>query len=111
MNPNVISISKMYLIILINGISQTTFTQPQWNPLCPGLNSAVHAIVPHGTDIYVGGAFTDAGGHADADYLARWDGCEWHPVASALSGIVSSIVISGDSINMRTAQANSSSGL
>lgn len=54
---------------------------PGWNNLGAGLNGPVNAVVVSGDDVYVGGGFTDAGGITDADYLARWDGANWHAVA------------------------------
>ena len=38
------------------------------------LNSEVQALAVDGTNLYVGGWFTDAGGVATADFVARWDG-------------------------------------
>ncbi len=38
-----------------------------------------------------GGDFTDAGGDIDADYLARWDGEDWHAVAPGVNRAVFSI--------------------
>lgn len=71
---------------------------PGWNNLGAGLNGPVNAVVVSGDDVYVGGGFTDAGGIADADYLARWDGANWHAVAPGLSAQVRSIAISGTNI-------------
>ncbi len=44
------------------------------------MNSAQVNALAFGTDgsIYAGGLFTTAGG-VSADYIARWDGAEWHP--------------------------------
>lgn len=73
---------------------------PGWNPLDMGLNGAVNVVVIHGSDVYVGGNFTDAGGDPDADCLARWDGSNWHAVAAGISPPfqVYSITISGSNI-------------
>ncbi len=46
------------------------------------INNVVNAIAISGTDIYVGGSFTDAANIAEADYVAKWDGTNW----SALGG-------------------------
>jgi len=43
-----------------------------WDALDPGLNNAVYAIAVEGPDVYAGGDFTDAGGNASADRIARW---------------------------------------
>lgn len=71
---------------------------PGWNALNMGLNGIVNAIVVNGSDVYVGGAFTDAGGLPDADYLARWDGSAWHAVAPGLSAQVRCIAVSGTNV-------------
>jgi len=41
------------------------------------IGNLVHAIVVSGTDVYVGGWFTNAGGNPKADYIAKWDGTSW----------------------------------
>jgi len=71
---------------------------PDWYPLGPGLNSTVYSIMILGNDVYAGGDFVDAGGDADADYLARWDGCEWHAVGPGLDGTVFAIELNGGNI-------------
>lgn len=48
-------------------------------------------------NLYVGGAFADFAGIADADYFAKWDGTNWTALGSGISGgAVNSIAISGD---------------
>jgi hypothetical protein len=42
-------------------------------------------------NLYAGGDFSDAGGNADADYLARWNGATWEPLvgpAGRMDGVV-----------------------
>jgi len=65
-----------------------------------GLNGPVYAITVSGTDVYVGGAFTNAGGVSGANNLARWDGTQWHAVGgtNAINGPVYAIVISGSNV-------------
>lgn len=59
--------------------------------LITGLNGIVWCLAegPDGK-IYAGGYFTDAGGVAGADYLARWNPAteNWEAVVSSISGIV-----------------------
>jgi hypothetical protein len=60
----------------------------------PALNGAVYAL---NTDdpgvLFVGGAFTDAGGHPAADHIASWNGSAWHALgpANSLNGAVEAI--------------------
>ncbi|MEA2126473.1 MAG: hypothetical protein QOI80_3255, partial [Solirubrobacteraceae bacterium] len=43
--------------------------------------------------LYVGGAFTDAGGYGDGDRIATWNGGAWAPVSSAVSQINNGAVL------------------
>lgn len=64
------------------------------NPLFDG---TVHAIAVDGTDVYVGGTFTTAGGEP-ASRIARWDGTRWWPLGPGLNGAVQSITIHGGQV-------------
>ncbi len=61
------------------------------------LNSWVNAIAVSGSDLYVGGAFTHAGGVTGANFIAKWDGVRWSTVGAprALNGQVQALAISG----------------
>lgn len=50
-------------------------------------NGAVNAIAYDAAtgDVYAGGTFTNAGGNANADFLAVWDGTSWAPFCSGSS--------------------------
>ncbi len=69
-----------------------------WFSFPSGLNSFVYAIAVSGTDVYVGGSFTDAGGNANADYIARWDGSTWNALGSGLDSSVLAIAVSGTDV-------------
>lgn len=62
----------------------------QWHALNVGgpnaMNGPVHALAL-GSDgsLYAGGAFNTAGGAA-ANYIARWDGSQWHSLSSGIGG-------------------------
>jgi hypothetical protein len=66
----------------------------------PAINGTIHAVAVSGTDIYVGGSFTNAGGHASVNFLAKWDGFTWSAVGApgAFNDQVDAIVISGSNI-------------
>ncbi|MBI5297812.1 MAG: S-layer homology domain-containing protein [Chloroflexi bacterium] len=49
-------------------------------------NQAVYSILVNGTDVYVGGYFTNAAGLATADYLAKWDGANWNALGDNGAG-------------------------
>ena len=50
----------------------------------------VYAIAISGTDIYVGGSFTEAG-NIYASNIAKWDGVNWSPLGAGLTGIGSRV--------------------
>ena len=64
-------------------------------------DGAVSAIAVAGGKVYAGGTFHNAGGEADADYLAVWDGA-WKPfcnaVGPAFTGSVTSLQIIGETL-------------
>ncbi len=73
----------------------TTPNAPDWDALGEGLNNTVQAIVVAGPDVYVGGWFTDVGGNASADGIARWDGSSWQSLGSGIQGVVYAIAVAG----------------
>jgi len=54
----------------------------------------VRTIAVSGTDVYVGGDFTQAGG-SPANNIARWDGSSWHPLGTGVNERVYAIGVSG----------------
>ena len=68
------------------------------------LNSYVNVVVFAGTNLYVGGGFTNAAGIAKADYVAKWNGSTWSALGSngsgdgALAAEVNAIAISGSNV-------------
>jgi hypothetical protein len=65
-------------------------------------NGRVSAIAVSAGKVYAGGTFTNAGGDADADFLAVWDGVSWKPFCTAagqpLGGNVTSLQIIGQTL-------------
>ncbi|MCB9298216.1 MAG: hypothetical protein H6559_34635 [Lewinellaceae bacterium] len=71
---------------------------PGWNALGSGLNLTVFAIAISGSDVYVGGSFTSAGGNPNANYVARWDGNAWNALGSGLNATVYALAVSGSDV-------------
>jgi hypothetical protein len=65
-------------------------------------NGRVTAIAVHAGKVYAGGSFQNAGGDANADFLAVWDGTNWKPFCNptvpgpAFGGNVTSLQIIDD---------------
>ena len=72
------------------------------------LNSMVTALAVSGTDLYVGGQFTDVNNNGAllpaADYIAKWDGATWSALSSngagngALNSTVYALAVSGTTL-------------
>jgi hypothetical protein len=92
------------------GIAQ--WNGSNWSALGTGtngsLNGAVYAIAVKGTDVYVGGTFTNVMDQGvvfpAADYIVKWDGMHWSALGSngagdgALNGQVTDILIDGSNV-------------
>ena len=52
------------------------------------MNGGVYAIAVNGSDVYVGGYFTTAGG-ATANGIAKWDGNAWSALGSGVTPVFS----------------------
>ncbi|MEQ8703160.1 MAG: HYR domain-containing protein [Phaeodactylibacter sp.] len=73
-----------------DGMASATGT---WSALGSGLNNKVNTIaVAANGDLYVGGAFTEAGG-ISADRIAKWDGTNWSALGSGLNSECRTIAI------------------
>ena len=65
------------------------------------LNGKVETVVISGTDVYVGGSFTNAGNTPGADYIAKWDGTQWSALLSGTEGLndtVYAIALQGNDV-------------
>jgi hypothetical protein len=66
------------------------------------LNFAASALEATPSGPYVGGQFTDAGGIANADRIAKWDGSSWSAVSSSTeqigNGEVFAIAVAGGKV-------------
>ena len=54
----------------------------------------VNALAVSGRDLYVGGAFTTAGGTSAAN-VSKWDGTAWSALGSGMNGTVNALTVSG----------------
>jgi trimeric autotransporter adhesin len=75
-----------------------------WSPMGSGVRgtnegngTAVNAVLAVGTNVYVGGVFTNAGGVA-ANNIARWNGNSWSALGSGVNGSVAAIGAVGNSV-------------
>ena len=65
-----------------------------WLPLGSGINGGIFAIAVSGTDLYVVGQFTTAGG-VSANNIAKWNGTSWSSLGSGINGTVFAITVGG----------------
>lgn len=63
------------------------------------LNS-ITAIAVSGSDVYIGGDFTEAMGNTNSNYIVRYNQKTntWHPLSTGLNGIVRAIAVSGNDV-------------
>ena len=71
-----------------------TFSDANWSALGSGMNNSVVALAVSGTNLYAGGAFTNAGGNA-ANYIAQWNGSSWTPLGSGMNDEVNALAVTG----------------
>ena len=62
-----------------------------WLPGMMGLDGPVYALAVQGSSLYVGGAFSIAGG-VKVSNIARWDGVSWHPLGTGVNGNVQALM-------------------
>lgn len=60
-------------------------------------NARVRAVVMAGSDVYVGGSFTTAGG-MPANHIARWDGTAWHALGAGVNDEVRALAVIGTDV-------------
>jgi len=69
-----------------NGIAVFNKSTSSWSPLgsgtANGVDNNVYAIAVLGSDVYVGGRFTHAGG-IPANHIAMWDGTKWNTLGTS----------------------------
>jgi hypothetical protein len=62
-----------------------------------GSGTTVDAIAVSGSNVYVGGLFTNAGGIA-VNNIAKWNGASWSALGSGVPGRVSAIAVRGNDV-------------
>lgn len=65
-----------------------------WSALGSGLGGNVSAVAINGSEVFVGGSFTTAGG-LPANYIAKWDGNSWSSLGAGLGSSVYALAVSG----------------
>jgi hypothetical protein len=77
-----------------NYIARWNSANNTWNLVgaANAVNNTVQAIKVSGSDVYIGGNFTNAGGNSAADYLVRWDGAQWTALVSGTAGVFGPVV-------------------
>src|SRR3954453_18869436 len=57
----------------------------------PPLNAKVETFFSDGTVLYVGGDFTNTGGLAAGDHIAKWNGTTWTALGGGLGDAASAV--------------------
>ncbi|MFA6232965.1 MAG: hypothetical protein WC824_02085 [Bacteroidota bacterium] len=82
----------------LSEMSKTLGTEAiAWSALGTGLDGFVFAIAVSGSDVYVGGMFSTAGG-SSANRIAKWNGGSWSALGTGLNGNVFAIAVSGSDV-------------
>ncbi|HUS17273.1 MAG TPA: S-layer homology domain-containing protein [Chloroflexia bacterium] len=68
-----------------------------WAALGSGLSLDANGIAVSGSDVYVAGAFSSAGG-LPANHVARWDGSTWSALGSGLNSGANAVAVSGTNV-------------
>jgi hypothetical protein len=63
-----------------------------------GIDPMVSEIEVAGSNVYVGGHFTEAGGIDIGQNIARWDGNTWHALGTGLGGMIERVVVIGPDV-------------
>lgn len=76
-----------------------------WSSLGYGLDGNVFAIVVNGSDVYVGGVFTNAcgapgcgSGNIPVNHIAKWNGTTWSAVGNGFDSAVFALAVSGSEV-------------
>ncbi len=81
-------------------IARWNYGTNTWNALGSGLTGGLfytYTVAVSGSNVYVGGDFTTAGG-VPASRIARWDGTTWHALGDGVNGNVRAIAVKGSDV-------------
>jgi hypothetical protein len=83
-----------------NGIAK--WDGSNWSGLGGGVSSGptprVYAVAVSGTNIYMGGQFSAAGGSSGITNIACWNGSNWSPLSNGINGVVYALAVSGTNL-------------
>lgn len=74
----------MRFILTALTLLASTLHAQTWHPVGSGASSSVYSLEPFNGELYAGGIFTEIGG-INVNYLARWNGSAWSPVANLIT--------------------------
>jgi hypothetical protein len=65
-----------------------------------GASPNLDVVAVRGTDVFIGGQFTELGGHSGINYhnIAEWDGYGWHTLGGGTTGEVKAIAFKGSTV-------------
>jgi hypothetical protein len=93
-----------HLVILMDDSNATypvridpTFSDEDWFSLGSGLNGIVRAMAVSGSNIFVGGDFSIAGG-SNVNFVAKWDGSAWSSLGSGMNSNIFALAMSGSDL-------------
>jgi len=75
-----------------------------WSALGSGVNGNVFALAVSGSDVYVGGGFTQVCGfqcligNNTVNYVARWNGSAWYTLGNGVNDAVFALAVSGSDV-------------
>lgn len=88
----------------ISNLARWSLTGAAWTPVATGVTGQVFALETLGTDVYVGGEFTQvcgtncASGNTTVNYIAKWNGASWSALGSGLSHAVLDLYVNGNNL-------------
>jgi hypothetical protein len=80
-----------------SNVSRTSRPADTWVALGSGLDLDCNAIAVSGSDVYVGGAFTHAGGVV-VNSVAKWNGSTWSALGSGMNNAVNALGLIGNDL-------------